>query len=143
MAWAKFTGSQSTKIMISRSRDCGLTWDNPTKLSESNAINQGTVVSVGPDGAVYVAWRRFAAGNDGDAILFAKSTDFGRTFTKASPIAPAAGSTFLPFDQASNPAQTPDLTAFRTNSYPAMAVSGDGVHVAWAERPAAVASPGS
>ncbi len=91
LAWAKFTGSQSTKIMLSRSRDCGTTWDNPTKLSESSSINQGTTVSVGPDGTVYVAWRRFPAGSDGSAILFAKSTDFGNTFTKASTIAPAAG----------------------------------------------------
>jgi hypothetical protein len=137
MAWAKFTGSHSTKIMLSRSRDCGVTWENPTKLSESNSINQGTVISVAPDGAVYVAWRRFAAGNDGDAILFAKSTDFGKTFTKAATVAPADGSTFLPFDQASDPLQSPYLTAFRTNSYPAIAATNGRVYVSWAQRSAA------
>jgi hypothetical protein len=136
MAWAKFTGSHSTKIMLSRSRDCGVTWEKPTKLSESNSINQGTVISVAPDGAVYVAWRRFAAGNDGDAILFAKSTDFGKTFTKAATIAPADDGTFLPFDQASDPTQTPYLTAFRTNTYPTIAASTGRVDVAWAQRPA-------
>jgi hypothetical protein len=137
MAWAKFTGSHSTKIMISRSRDCGVTWENSTKLSESNSINQGTGVSVAPDGAVYVAWRRFAAGNDPDAILFAKSTDFGKTFTKASTIAPAGGGTFLPFDQASDPLQSPYLTAFRTSTYPTIAASNGRVDVAWTQRPAA------
>jgi len=60
MAWAKFTGSQSTKIMLSRSRDCGTTWENPTKLSESSSINQGTVVSVGPDGATHQMMEDFA-----------------------------------------------------------------------------------
>jgi len=137
MAWAKFTGSQSTKIMVSRSRDCGVTWENPTKLSESNSVNQGTVVAIGPDGAVYVAWRRFRTSSDTDAILFAKSTDFGKTFTKASAIAPAAGRTFLPFDQASNPAQSPYLTAFRTNTYPSLAVANGRVYAAWTQRPAA------
>ncbi len=137
LAWAKFTGSHSTKIMLARSRTCGLTWENPTKVSESSSINQGTVVSVGPDGAVYVAWRRFAAGSDGDAILFARSTDFGNTFTKAAVVTPAGGGTFLPFDQASDPAQSPYQTAFRTNSYPTLGASAPGrVHLAWAQRPA-------
>ena len=136
LAWAKFTGSHSTKIMLARSRDCGVSWDNPTKLSESSSINQGAVISVGPDGAVYVAWRRFAAGSDGDAILFAKSTDFGQTFPKASVVAPAVGDPS--FDQASDPTQSPDQTAFRINGYPTLVVSASGeVHLTWAEKPAA------
>ena len=48
VVWSRFTGSQSTKIMFSRSLDCGKTWSNPTKLSESSSINQGTNVAIDP-----------------------------------------------------------------------------------------------
>jgi hypothetical protein len=130
--WSRFTGSNSTKIMFTRSLDCGQTWSNPTKLSESNSLNQGTSIAVDPiSGAVYVVWRRFATSSQTDAIVIAKSTDFGQTFTKSSDVA-----TIVPFDQ-------PDsATSFRTNSLPTIAVSVDStntsrVHVAWAARPAA------
>ena len=36
IVWSRFTGSTSTKIMFSRSLDCGKTWSSPLKLSESN-----------------------------------------------------------------------------------------------------------
>ncbi len=137
LAWAEFVGSQHTKILVSRSQDCGLTWSTGTKVSEGNLVNQGASVTVGPDGTVYVVWRRFATSSEGDAILFVKSTDCGDKFSKPAVIAPASGSMFLPFDQASNPLQSPYLTAFRTNSYPTIAASANGrVHVAWAQRPA-------
>ena len=137
LAWAEFVGSQHTKILLSRSQDCGLTWSKGTKVSEGNLVNQGASVTVAPDGTVYVAWRRFATSSEGDAILFVKSTDGCGSFTKPRVIAPATGSTFLPFDQASNPLQSPYLTAFRTNSYPTIAASASGrVDLAWAQRPA-------
>jgi hypothetical protein len=132
MAYAMFTGSQSTKIMVSRSQDCGASWSKPVKISQSNTINQGTAIAIDPvSGALYVAWRRFAAGNDGDAIMVAKSTDFGQSFTKGVVAAP-----IIPFDQGDT------TTSFRTESLPTIAVSVDGsntsrVHLAWAGRPAA------
>jgi hypothetical protein len=132
MAYAMFTGSQSTKIMFTRSLDCGATWSKPTKLSESNSINQGTTIAVDPlSGALYVAWRRFATSSQSDAIVIAKSTNFGKTFTKASDVA-----TIIPFDQGST------TTSFRTESLPTIAVSVDSgntshVHLAWAARSSA------
>ena len=131
LVWSRFTGSQSTKIMFSRSLDCGNTWANPIKLSESNSINQGTNVAIDPgSGAVYVTWRRFAASNQPDAILVAKSTDFGKTFASKNTVTVA---TIAPFDQATTP------TEFRTNALPTIATSVDAggtarVHIAWAQR---------
>ena len=130
LAYAKFTGSTSTKIMFARSLNCGSTWATPVKLSQSNSINQGTAIAIDPvSGAVYVAWRRFATSSQGDAIMVAKSTDFGQTFTKG-----VVAAAIIPFDQGMT------TTSIRTESLPTIAVSVDAtgtrrVHLAWAARP--------
>ena len=140
MAWARFTGSKSTQVMLSRSLDCGATWSKPTKLSDSYLINQGLTMAIDPaSGALYVAWRVLAAAKDPDAIVFVRSSDFGQRFTKGMVVAPGGGRAFAPFDQSADPAQAPYRTVFRTTAYPALAVSVDGsgrsrVHVAWAQR---------
>src|SRR5262249_50359992 len=131
LVWSRFTGSTSTKIMFSRSLDCGKTWSTPVKLSESNSVNQGTNMAVDPaSGAIYVTWRRFASSSATDAIVLAKSTDFGKTFPSKSTKDVA---TIAPFDQATT------TTEFRTNALPTIATSVDGsgtsrVHIAWAQR---------
>jgi hypothetical protein len=131
LVWSRFTGSQSTKIMFSRSLDCGKTWSNPTKLSESSSINQGTNLAIDPSaGTVYAAWRQFSTSSDPDSILVARSDNFGMTFPSKNTERVA---TIAPFDQ---PMST---TRFRTNSLPSIAASVDSqgksrVHVAWAER---------
>jgi len=128
LVWSRFTGSTSTKIMFSRSLDCGKTWSNPTKLSESNSINQGTNMAIDPSsGAVYVTWRRFATSSQPDAILIAKSTDFGKTFASKNTKEIA---TIAPFDQGTT------TTQFRTNALPTIATSVGRVYVAWAQRSA-------
>jgi hypothetical protein len=131
LVWSRFTGSQSTKIMFSRSLDCGKTWSNPTKLSESSSINQGTNLAVGPIlGTVYACWRQFATSSNPDSILIARSDDFGKTFKSKNTVQVAA---ITPFDQQTTPTQ------IRTNALPSVAASVDGngvsrVHVAWAQR---------
>jgi hypothetical protein len=133
LVWSRFTGSTSTKIMFSRSLDCGKTWANPFKLSESNGINQGTNLAIDPvSGAIYVTWRRFATSSQPDAIMIAKSTDFGKTFPSRNTTEVA---TIAPFDQGTSGTQ------FRTNALPTVAVSMDAanvrrVHVGWAQRDA-------
>ena len=144
-AYATFTGTNqsSSKVMFTRSTDCGATWDAPQKLSESNGLNQGAVIAVDPaSGAVYVAWRRFATSSETDAIVIARSTDLGSTFTKGGVVANLA----FPFEQGSG-------TAFRTEALPTLAISvaadpsdpfdtsrmRSWVHLAWSQRPAASA----
>jgi hypothetical protein len=112
--------------MFSRSLDCGKTWSTPVKLSESNSINQGTNMAIEPtSGAIYVTWRRFATSSAPDAIVVAKSTDFGKTFPSKNTKDVA---TIAPFDQGTTPTQ------FRTNALPTMAASPGRVYVAWAQR---------
>jgi hypothetical protein len=131
-----------SKIMFSRSTNCGATWSNPAKLSESVQKNQGTTIAIDPGtGAIHVAWREFATAGDTNsrnAILVARSTDGGQSFTKAAAIE-TGGYIFQPFDQGSS------FFTFRTNAYPALTVvpavaegrpagSPGRVYVAWAAR---------
>ncbi len=141
MAWARFTGERSTKVMLSRSLDCGATWSEPLKLSESDAINQGLNMAIDPaNGYLYVVWRRVATPAQPAAIVFTRSSDRGQHFAKARAIVSSNGG-FAPFDQSPDPDQLPYRTVFRTMAYPALAVSVDvsgrsRVHVAWAQRTA-------
>lgn len=144
LAYTSFNGNQqSTRIMFSSSADCGASWSKAIKVSESNSVNQGTIVVVDPssvnNGAatIYVAWRRFATSSQPDAIEIVKSTDGGNTFTKSIDVAvfPAACNTTQPppagclFDQGTT------ATSFRTSAFPAMAVDDTGrVYVAWSQR---------
>ena len=114
-----------TQIMFSRSLDCGATFSRPTPISDRTQINQGSVAAIDPNtGDIYVAWREFMSSAQPDAILVTKSTDGGVSFSDPVTIA-----RITPFDQSTS------TTRFRTNSYPAMTVDGDGrVYVAWSQR---------
>ncbi len=136
IVWSRFTGSTSTKIMFSVSQDCGASWSNPVKLSESNSINQGTTLAIDPNtGAIYVAWRRFVTSSQPDAIVTAKSTDFGKTFTKSLDVVdlPVFNSSTPNspsfFDQGTTP------SSFRTSAFPTLGVDPRGtVYLAWSQR---------
>ena len=90
----------STKIMFSRSLDCGKTWSNPTKLSESNSINQGTNLAIDP--VDRRGLRRPGAASpprsQPDAIVVAKSTDFGKTFPSKNTVEVADDRALRPGD---------------------------------------------
>lgn len=145
LVYTSFVGGNNnvhSKILFSKSTDCGATWSAPAKLSESVSKNQGTAIAVDPGtGDIYIAWREFALPGDSNSrnsIIVTRSTNGGQTFTKAAAVQPG-NYQFVPFDQASSP-----LT-FRTNAYPTIAVvpsEADGrapglpgrVYVAWAAR---------
>lgn len=150
IAYSAFLGDGNnprTKILFSRSLDCGATWSIPTKLSERFARNQGTAMAVDPGtGTIYVAWREFARAGDAssvDGILITKSTNEGKTWTPAARLPFAID----PFDQAATP------VTFRTLMFPTMTVvpsEADGrakgrdgrVYLAWAARGYAPLRPG-
>lgn len=70
-----------TAIELVRSTDGGATWGPPVVVSEvcDPAGVQGSQVTVGPGGEVYVAWEAFAASGAAE-IDIRKSTDNGSTF---------------------------------------------------------------
>lgn len=126
VSYTAFAGSETQgAIMFSRSRDCGGSWSAPIQIAASTLTNQGSTIAIHPTtGAIYVAWRRFASATALDAIMFSKSTDGGQTFS-----APSVATLISPFDQGTS------AVSFRTNSYPSMAVDGNGlIYLAWAQR---------
>lgn len=127
LAYTTFVGNDNnirTKLMFTRSTDCGATWGTPTKLSESYAVNQGASIAVAPNGTVYVVWRRFKTVTDTNAIMIAKSTDKGQTFTKGAVVRD-----INPFEQGMT------YYSIRTNAYPAAAVDdSNNLYVVWSDR---------
>lgn len=117
-------------IYIVHSENCGETWSEPFPISQPNTINQGAVLAINQEnGKVYVAWRRFAAAGEYDAILMACFGPQGQYFEP-----PVVVAEMLPFDQ---PTLTTSegLFSFRTNSYPTIAVDNlHNIHLAWAQR---------
>src|SRR5207247_4853340 len=97
---------------------------------------------------IYVAWRRFMTSSQPDAMMMAKSTDGGQTFSKAvaarsfpSDCAPNTGAPGCPFDQlelASGKISGSTIgPEFRTNAFPALTVDDAGrVYMAWSQRQA-------
>ena len=109
------------------SRDYGLTWSNPKKLSESLGINQGVDLALDDSTQTIVAtWRQIADTNQADAIVFARSDDGGQTWSKPGTVwtAPAGGF----FDQDTSAVQ------FRTRSMPSIVHDGAAFHVFWSAR---------
>ena len=138
VAYSAFIGKTDnnvrSKMLFSRSTDCGHTWSTPIKIDESSHIDQGAVIAIDPnDGTVYVAWRRFTHPSQPSAIMIAKSTDGGLTFTKPA-VVQTLDLSFPPSQDGPFDQRTTTLS-FRTNSHPAMAVDNNHVvYLAYAER---------
>jgi len=144
MAYTIFVGGGGTapftsKVGFSRSRqgNCGSSWDHQLYLNKNYKQNQGTAIGVDPrNGKIYVVWRHiFQPGGDGfpDSIVMASSTDGGATFSNPAPI---TTSIFAPIDQPGLATTNfPNNPAFRSNSFPSIAVDGNGnVYVADQEK---------
>jgi hypothetical protein len=77
---------QRTGIELVHSSDGGTTWSAPLVLEEVCGANfvQGSQVTVGPTGEVYISWERFTAGFSGPRSLhIRRSDDHGATFAAA------------------------------------------------------------
>ena len=139
IAYSSFSGTTTLlgDIMFARSTDCGTNWGTPIKLSTGSYAQQGATIAVKPViGEVLVAWRRFGvSGRTPDTIYVAQSLSRGASFQSPVKVADVT-----PFDQPTTD-ETQALPgtaagpAFRTNSYPTMAVDKSGhVYLAWSQR---------
>jgi Tol biopolymer transport system component len=136
-AFSKVGSTQVGDIMFARSSDCGTTWSSAAKISTGNYAHQGAAIAIKPVlGEVLVAWRRFAqAGKAPDSIFVAQSLSRGLNFQNPIKVADIP-----PFDQPTTDGNsglpgTANGFAFRTNSYPTMAVDKSGhVYLAWSQR---------
>src|SRR6185437_8571222 len=121
--YTKFNGSNSnpsSSIQIVNSKNCGLSWSKPVKVSQSSQLNQGTVATVDPGtGTVYVFWRQIGNGkqNQPDAILYAFSKNGGGTWDTGTAYTFPSGSSFD---------ESADTGTFREADLPAATVDGSG-----------------
>jgi hypothetical protein len=94
-AYSRYNGNGGNSVYFTRSTDHGATFSSPLNLGPSNAELQFPDISVTGNGHVYVTFRRVANAkkNVADAVMIVKSTDCGKTFSKAVVV-----ETFTPYD---------------------------------------------
>lgn len=94
VCWARFPGNSGANgVYFARSTDGGRSF-RIQKISESVRDSQYCDIGVTANGTVHVAWRQFASNpQQGDAVVWAKSTNGGATFTK-----PSVLTSFIPWD---------------------------------------------
>ncbi len=133
-AWTEFIGNNPenlrSKVYFARSADCGKTLAGPaTKLSEGYPLGTGTQIGVNPNNPneIYVVWRQIRNDKSKDALLFARSTDGGRSFTKAEYVPGFGEGVYAPFDQSTTSTAVGNTTTtFRTTAYPSVVWADDG-----------------
>jgi hypothetical protein len=138
---AVFTGNEnndSTKINYWTSDDWGMTWNQPTKLTESKGINSGINIAANGDN-VCAIWRRFDDNNESNAIFQACSTDAGGKFTRPKKIVD-----ICPFDLVTLNGEepTPGIVSLRSNTFPVIAGDGSRFYAFWTDRGYAFDSDG-
>ncbi|MDH3430791.1 MAG: DUF5011 domain-containing protein [Gammaproteobacteria bacterium] len=127
LCYAVFVGNDNndgTKINCLASDDAGQTWPLKSKLTEGVEINQGVSIATRNNGQdVLATWRRFSDNNESSAIMYAFSTNFGNTWSKAEIL-----TEFCAFDQSTGAAR------FRTNALPVAVSNGLDFSVFFAAR---------
>lgn len=72
-------GKKEPGTYVARSLDRGATITKNLKVDEGTCVCCRTAIASGPDGIVYVAWRKIFEGNVRETVV-ARSTDHGNTF---------------------------------------------------------------
>ncbi len=73
-------GQKESGTFVTRSTDHGRTVEKNLKVDENTCVCCRTSLTTGPDGTLYVAWRKILPGDLRETVV-ARSTDGGRTFT--------------------------------------------------------------
>ena len=121
LSYTDFT-SVDNGIYITHSTDHGNTWSSPVAIGGS----QGSYVTVGPDGSVYVFYY------NGSNIAFRKSTDGGNTFGAASVVA-SLSTTGVNGDLGLTVSNT-NSTYFRSNAFPQAVVTSNAIYVTYDDK---------
>lgn len=76
-------GAGDRRLVTASSTDGGTTWSAPVDASApAEQVREPSAPVVGPDGAVYVAWRNRDTGAAPSNVIVGKSTDGGRTWVR-------------------------------------------------------------
>ncbi len=144
-----------SRIMFSRSADCGATWTTPVQISDpAHKVNQGATIAVDPStGAVHVAWRQFGLTATAPDAIMTVSPDISAKVAK-KPVkvhefkpGPKADAIQPKLQRAHRHGDVHQLVSirpfdsgtgedrFRTNAYPTIAIDDESrVYLAWTER---------
>lgn len=152
----------TSKIMLSRSEDCGATWTKPQQISRpEDKVNQGATIAIDPrNGAVHVAWRQFGLSETApDAMMMTSSQGAGKAFDRPRrahqfPTGRRADQLLPKLKRSHRMGDVHELVSikpfdsgtaedrFRTNAYPTMAIDDESrVYLAWTERGYGAARP--
>jgi hypothetical protein len=129
--WHGLNGScVGSDVMFARSTDGGATFSTPITLSSGGYMieRQWSKIAIGPSGEVYVTWRRIGGpGGATDAILMAKSTNNGQTFSTEQVVAQ-----YPEFQADDFQYYQPSVTYPATCTWPQIAVGPEGnLYLAW------------
>ena len=103
--WAEFDSyssslsTDSSRILLSRSNDGGMSWTAPVRLSRQggncgfNAI-KGSVPAIGPNGELYITWCGKTISASSSSVWFQKSLDGGATWMMQDKIVDTQGPTW-------------------------------------------------
>ena len=124
-------------IVFSKSTNGGKSFSTWATVSDkSHPFNSGSYPQVAPNGDVYVAYEGStpSTGYNGDAIILAKSTNGGKTWTNAELARAFDDNNCYPRNIAQN-RQTLSGEQFRINSFPSFAIDPSNGHMAivWAD----------
>ncbi|MDB4951501.1 MAG: putative cytochrome c biosis protein, partial [Gemmatimonadetes bacterium] len=85
LSWLAQDDTHSSHTYFARSADGGRTWSKPAVIdADASCPCCRTAMATGPDGALYVAWRKIYPGGAGQTeirdVVVARSTDHGATW---------------------------------------------------------------
>ncbi len=145
VTWTKFyqgprgLGYLRSPIVMASSKDGGKSWSSVKAVSDAaHPFNQGSAPAVAPDGTLYVAYEASdpATGYATDAMVIARSTDQGTSFTTSTIARVYDDLDCYPLQlPGAQGRQTLSYEQFRINSYPSMAIDPSNGHLAitWAD----------
>jgi hypothetical protein len=126
LTWTNIGPFGFPQIASSRSTDGGTSFSPPVLISDPSEAAQGSEAAIGPGGVIYVAWWRIFGAFP--AIMVARSTDYGQTFSHPMVAAPIVPIGFYSGNMNGN---------FRTNSFPRIDVNpvNGNVYIVYASNP--------
>ena len=145
VTWTRFyqgprgLGYLRSPIVMASSKTGGKSWSSVKEVSDAaHPYNQGSQVAMAPDGTLYVAYEGATptSGYAQDALIVARSTDGGRTFTNAEVARVYDDLDCYPTQQpGAQNRQTLSFEQFRINSYPSLAIdaSNGKLAIVWAD----------
>jgi hypothetical protein len=144
ITWSRFEGQAANNtIYVARSTDHGQSFSQPVHIDVKAGEGEFTDAAVGPDGALYVTYRTYAAqGPTQNAIWLVKSTDGGQSFGTprlVAAITPFSSDQYTGgtggVDCGDGPFACPSgFTFSRWDSLSAVAADATGVHVVYGAR---------